>query len=95
LTKAAIRAAGAISSTATHLMVKEPRCSMLEHNQSVILQKLTDGGDTTVSETAPWPAALREALRILVWNLYVVMRDERYEITPEGIFELRRLKRLR
>jgi len=68
---------------------------MLEHNQSVILQKLTDGGDTTVDETATWPAALREALRILVWNLYVVMRDERYEITPEGILELRRLKRLR
>jgi hypothetical protein len=65
---------------------------MLEKDQSAILQKLTDGGDTTVLETAKWPSALREALRILVWDLYVVMRDERYEITPEGIFELRRLK---
>lgn len=68
---------------------------MLESVQSAILQKLIDGGDTTVSETATWPSALRESLRILVWDLYVVLRDERYEITPEGIFELRRLKRLR
>jgi hypothetical protein len=68
---------------------------MLENNQAAILQKLIDDGETTVRETATWPYALREALRILVWNLYVVLRDECYEITPEGIFELRRLKRLR
>ena len=68
---------------------------MLEHNQSAILQKLIDDGGTTVRETATWPSALREALRILVWNLYAVLHEERYEITPEGIFELRRLKRLR
>ncbi|MBV5276044.1 MAG: hypothetical protein JZU52_21225 [Lamprocystis purpurea] len=68
---------------------------MLENIQSAILLKLMDGGDTTVSETATWPSALRESLRILVWDLYVVLREGHYEITPEGIIELRRLQRLR
>jgi hypothetical protein len=67
---------------------------MLERNQSAILQKLADGGDIAVSETIAWPSAIREALRTLTWNLYAVQRDGSYEITPEGIFELRRLKRL-
>ena len=68
---------------------------MLEKDHVAFLQKLVDGGAIAVRETATWPSVLREALRILVWDLYVVLRDERYEITPEGIFELRRLKSLR
>ena len=68
---------------------------MLERNQSVLLQKLADGEDIAVRETIAWPSAIREALRTLTWGLFVVIRDGSYEITPEGIFELRRLKRLR
>jgi hypothetical protein len=67
----------------------------LENNQFAILQKLADGGDITVREASTWPSAIREALRILTWDLYVVMRDGGYRSTPEGIFELRRLKSLR
>jgi hypothetical protein len=68
---------------------------MLEKSQTAILQKLADGGEITAREASAWPSAIREALRILTWDLYVLLRDGSYEITPEGIFELRRLKSLR
>ena len=32
-------------------------------------------------------------MRIFVWDLYVTMREDRYAIGPEGIFEWRRLER--
>jgi hypothetical protein len=70
-------------------------CPIMENIQSAILQKLADGGDITVRETSTWPSAIREALRILTWDLYVVMLDGSYEITPQGIIELRRLKSFR